>query len=50
MWAAFVLVFVAGLVVGVSGGPEGLLQFVSLGMGLIVVAIYLGNRRGERRR
>ena len=49
-WAALALVFVAALVVSGSGGPEGLLQFVSLGIGLIVLAIYLGNRRGERRR
>ncbi|MDP9457822.1 MAG: hypothetical protein CYG60_18285 [Actinobacteria bacterium] len=49
-WAALALVFVAALVVGGSGGPESLLQFVTLGIVLVVAAIYLGNRRDERRR
>ena len=49
-WAALVLVFVAALVVGGSGGPESLLQFVALGIALLLAVIYLGNRRDERSR
>ena len=47
-WAALALVFVAALVVGGSGGPDNLLQFITLGIVLLVVVIYLGNRRGDR--
>ena len=49
-WAALALVFVAALVVGGSGGPDNLLQFVTLGILLLVVVIYLGNRRNSSRR
>ncbi len=49
-WAALVLVFVAALVVGGSGGPESLLQFVALGIALLLAVVYLGNRRDERSR
>ena len=49
-WAALALVFVAALVVGGSGGPDGLLQFVTLGIVLLLVVVYLGNRRDERSR
>ena len=49
-WAALALVFVAALVVGGSGGPAGLLQFITLGILLLLAVIYLGNRRNERRR
>lgn len=44
-YAALALVFVAALVVGGQGGPEGLLQFVTAGIVLLLVAIWLGNRR-----
>ncbi|TCJ13649.1 hypothetical protein E0L93_14625 [Rubrobacter taiwanensis] len=44
-YAAVGLTFVAGLVVSGSGGPEGLLQYVTLGIVLVLVLIYLGNRR-----
>src|SRR5918992_4139309 len=37
--------FVAVLVVGGSGGPEGLVRFVTLGIILLLVVIYLGTRR-----
>lgn len=49
-WAALALVFVAALVVGGSGGPESLLQFVALGIALLLAVVYLGNRRDERSR
>ncbi|QIN77218.1 DnaJ domain-containing protein [Rubrobacter marinus] len=49
-WAALALVFVAALVVGGSGGPDGLLQFVTLGIVLLLIVVYLGNRRDERSR
>jgi molecular chaperone DnaJ len=44
------LVFVAALVVGQRGGPEGLLQFGTLGILLLLVAIYLGTRRDQAAR
>lgn len=44
------LVFVAALVVGGRGGPNGLLQFTTLGIILLLVVIYLGNRREQARR
>ena len=47
---ALALVFVAALVVGGSGGPDGLLRVVTLGIVLLLVVIYLGNRRDERSR
>ena len=44
-YAGLALVFVAVLVVGGQGQPEGLLQFGTLGIILLLVAIWLGNRR-----
>jgi len=44
-WAGIALVFVAALVVGGSGGPEGLVRFVTLGVIMLLVVIYLGTRR-----
>ncbi len=49
-WAGIALVFVAVLVVGRSGAPEGLIPYATLGIVLLVVVIYLGNRRDERSR
>ena len=46
-WAGVALVFVAALVVGGSGGPGRLAPFATLGIGLLLVAIYLGNRRAR---
>ena len=43
------LVFVAALVVGGQGGPVGLLQFATVGIALLLLVIYLGNRRAVRR-
>ncbi len=43
-YAALALSFVAALVVGAQG-PEGLLQFVTVGMVVLLVVVYLGNRR-----
>ena len=49
-YAALALAFVAALVVG-GQGPEGLLQFVTVGIIVLLVVVYLGNRResGARR-
>jgi molecular chaperone DnaJ len=44
-WAGVALVFVAALVVGGSGGPEGLVQFATLGIAVLLAAIFLGDRR-----
>jgi hypothetical protein len=44
-WAGMALVFVAVLVVGGSGGPEGSVQFATLGIVILLALIYLGNRR-----
>jgi hypothetical protein len=44
-WGGLALAFVAALVVGGSGGPQGFVQFTALGLLLLVVVIYLGNRR-----
>lgn len=49
-YGAVGLVFVAALVVGGRGGPDGLLQFTTLGIILLIVVIYLGNRRDQARR
>jgi molecular chaperone DnaJ len=43
-YAALALTFVAVLVVG-SQGPEGLLQFATVGIIVLLVVVYLGNRR-----
>src|SRR5215203_4313784 len=44
-YAALALSFVAALVVGGQGGPEGLLQFAAVGIIVLLVVVYLGNRR-----
>src|SRR5918994_1413124 len=44
-YAALALVFVAALAVGSQGLPEGLLQFGTLGIIILLVVIWLGNRR-----
>jgi molecular chaperone DnaJ len=44
-YAALALVFVAALAVGSQGLPEGLLQFGTLGIIILLVVILLGNRR-----
>ncbi|HZA43747.1 MAG TPA: DnaJ domain-containing protein [Rubrobacter sp.] len=50
-YAALALVFVAALVVGgQSGGPEGLLQFATVGIIVLLVVMYLGNRRDNNAR
>ncbi len=49
-YAALALVFVGALVVGGQGGPEGLLQFVTLGIIALLVVIWLGNRRDRAAR
>src|ERR671916_574843 len=43
-YAALALIFVAALVVG-GQGPQGLLQFVTVGIIVLLVVGYLGNRR-----
>jgi molecular chaperone DnaJ len=43
-YAALALSFVAAIVVG-GQGPEGLLQFATVGIIVLLVVIYLGNRR-----
>ena len=55
-YAAVALVFVAGLIVGGQqtaggqGGPEGLLQFITLGIIVLLVVIWLGARRDRASR
>jgi molecular chaperone DnaJ len=49
-YAALALVFVAALVVGGQGPPEGLLQFGALGIIVLLVVIWLGNRRARAAR
>ncbi len=49
-WAGIALVFVAALIVGGSGGPPPLLQFATLGILVLLAAIFLGNRLGRRNR
>jgi molecular chaperone DnaJ len=49
-YAALALIFVAALVVGGQGGPVGLLQFVTLGIVILLVVIWLGNRRDRAAR
>ena len=44
-WAGLALVFVAALVVGGQGEPAGLLQFVTLGIVVLLAVIWFGNRR-----
>ena len=43
-YAALALTFVAALVVG-GEGPVGLLQFATVGIIVLLVVVYLGNRR-----
>ena len=43
-YAALALAFVAAIVVG-GQGPEGLLQFATVGIIVFLVVVYLGNRR-----
>jgi molecular chaperone DnaJ len=49
-YAGLALVFVAALIVGGQGGPEGLLQFATLGIVILLVVIWLGNRRDRAAR
>ncbi len=49
-YAALALVFVATLVVGGQGGPEGLLQFATMGIVVLLVVMYLGKRRDDNTR
>jgi molecular chaperone DnaJ len=49
-YTALALVFVAVLAVGSLGLPEGLLQFGTLGIVLLLVVIWLGNRRDRAAR
>ena len=49
-YAALGLVFVAALAVGAQGLSEGLLQFGTLGIVLLLVVIWLGNRRDRAAR
>ena len=49
-YVAVALVFIAALVVGQSGGPQGLLQFAALGIIIFLLWIYLCNRREQSRR
>ena len=49
-YAALALVFVAALVVGSQELPEGLLQFGTLGIIVLLVVIWLGNRRARAAR
>ncbi|HEX6708985.1 MAG TPA: DnaJ domain-containing protein [Rubrobacter sp.] len=48
-YAALALVFVAALVVG-GQGPTGLLQFATVGIVVLLVVVYLGNRREQSAR
>jgi molecular chaperone DnaJ len=48
-YAALALVFVAALVVG-GQGPTGLLQFATVGIIVLLVVVYLGNRREQSAR
>ena len=49
-YAAMALVFVAALIVGGQGGPEGLLQYIALGIIALLVVIWLGHRRDQNAR
>lgn len=49
-YAAVALVFVAALVVGGQNGPDGLVQFGTLGIILLLAVIWLGNRRDRAAR
>jgi molecular chaperone DnaJ len=47
-WGGMALVFIAALVVGGSGGPEGMVQFATAGILVLLAVIYLGTRRDRR--
>ena len=49
-YAGMALVFVAALIVGGQGPPEGLLQFGTLGIVILLIVIWLGNRRDRTAR
>jgi molecular chaperone DnaJ len=49
-YAALALVFVAALVVGGQGGPENFLQFITVGIIVLLVVMYLGKRRDDTAR
>jgi molecular chaperone DnaJ len=49
-YGALALVFLAVLVVGGQGEPKGLLQFGTLGIVILLAAIWLGNRRARAAR
>jgi molecular chaperone DnaJ len=49
-YAGLALVFVAALIVGGQGPPEGLLQFGTLGIIILLVVIWLGSRRDRAAR
>lgn len=49
-YVALALVFIAALVVGGQGGPQGFLQFTTLGIVLLLIVIYLGTRRDRAAR
>jgi molecular chaperone DnaJ len=49
-YVAVALVFIAALIVGQSGGPQGLLQFAALGIIIFLLWIYAGNRLERSRR
>jgi molecular chaperone DnaJ len=49
-YAGLALVFVAALVVGGQSSPAGLLQFATLGIIILLVVIWLGNRRDRAAR
>ncbi len=49
-YAALAVVFVAALVVGGQASPVGLLQFGALGIIVLLVVIWLGNRRDRAAR
>lgn len=49
-YVAVALVFIAALVVGGSGGPEGMLQYNTLGIAALLIWIYLGSRRAQMSR
>jgi hypothetical protein len=49
-YAGLALVFVAALIVGGQASPEGLLQFGTLGIILLLVVIWLGKRRDRAAR
>jgi molecular chaperone DnaJ len=49
-YVAVGLVFLSALVIGGQGGPGGLLQFATLGIIILLVIIWLGNRRDRAAR